>query len=52
MLINTEGTNIYGFRYLDKKDKIAPYAESEIKKHISKFNTSDWWPMWIRTDNT
>lgn len=51
MLINTEGANLYGFKYKDVKNKIELTMVDEIKRRLNKANTSDLWPIWKRTDN-
>ena len=51
MLINTEGYNLYGFRYNDYKNKIELTVVDELKRQLTKANTSDWWPIWKKTDD-
>jgi len=52
MLINTEGgSNLYGFRYNDCKNKIELTVVDEFKRQLKKANTSDLWPIWKKTDD-
>jgi hypothetical protein len=51
LTFNTEDSNLYGFTYKDANKKIDNSINEEIRKQISRSQTSHVWPIWIRRDN-